>query len=144
LFYTNSTGTYNEIDLATNSISWTGNLKTLFKPDTKTELQILLNYTSPNVLPQFKINEIYFVDVGVKRSFLDNKIAVSFTVSDIFNTKKWIIQSENSIYKLENNSKNETRIFWIGLTYTINSYKPTKTQKTEGTDNDGGIIKLGQ
>ena len=65
-------------------------------------------------------------------------------LTDIFNTRNWEIQSDNSIYKLNNYSKSETRIFWIGLTYNFNSFKSTKSQKNGDGENDGGIIKLGQ
>lgn len=33
IFYAKSIGQYNEIDLNTNNIAWTGNLKTIIKPE---------------------------------------------------------------------------------------------------------------
>jgi outer membrane receptor protein involved in Fe transport len=144
VFYSTSSGTYNNIELISNALSWSGNIKTIFKAGMKTEFQMLFNYSSPTELPQFQLREIFFVDAGIKRYFLNNKLAASVTVSDIFNTRKWIIQSESQIYKLVNNSKNETRIFWFGLTYTFNSYKMTKPQTNGGAESDNGIIKIGQ
>jgi len=144
LFYSKSTGKYNEIDLTTNNIAWTGNIKTIFKPEKKTEIQLFINYNSPIELPQFILNEIYYADLAVKRLFFDNKLTVSLTLTDIFNTRNWEINSDNIIYKLNNYSKIETRILWIGLTYNFNSFKAAKPQKSGESENGGGVIRLGQ
>jgi outer membrane receptor protein involved in Fe transport len=143
VFYTKSNGKFNEIDLGTKGIAWTGNLKFSVNPDIKTDFQFLLNYNSPIDLPQFKLNEIYYADFAVKRTFLKNKLALSFTVSDVFNTRQWVINTENSAYKLYNKSKNDTRIFWVGIKYNFNAYKSSNGQKSE-VENDGSLIKLGQ
>lgn len=141
-FYTKSTGNYNGIDLSVNNFAWTGNIKTTIRPDQKTDIQILLNYNSPVALPQFNLSEIYYADIAIKRSFMKNKLALSFSLTDVFNTRKWIITSDNTAFRLYNSSKNETRIFWIGITYNINSFK-SKAQNN-GTEIDNTIIKLGQ
>jgi outer membrane receptor protein involved in Fe transport len=143
VFYTKSTGNYNEIDLSVNNFAWTGNIKTTIRPDQKTEIQILLNYNSPVVLPQFNLSKIYYADIALKRSFMKNKLALSISLTDVFNTRKWIVQSDNTVFKLYNSSKNETRIFWIGITYNINSFK-SKAQNNNGNETDNAIIKLGQ
>lgn len=144
LFYTNSNGAYQGIDLGTNNVAWTGNLKFTAKPDKATDIQLFLNYNSPIALPQFKLNEIYYTDFAIKRAILKNKMALSFTVTDVFNTRQWIINTNNNVYKLYNKSKSDTRVFWFGISYNFNSYKSSNSQKNESTDNDGGLIKLGQ
>lgn len=143
VFYSKSNGAYNNTDLSTSGTAWTGNLKLTVKPDKRTDIQLLLNYNSPIDLPQFRLNEIYYADFAVKRNFLKNKVALSFTVTDVFNTRQWIVNTENSAYKLYNKSKNDTRIFWFGLTFNINSYKPTNGKNNE-QESENSIIKLGQ
>ncbi|HNQ66875.1 MAG TPA: outer membrane beta-barrel protein [Bacteroidales bacterium] len=144
IFYLKTIDQYNELELNTNNLAWTGNLKAIVKPDKNTEFQILLNYNSPIELPQFNLCEIYYADIAVKRTFFNNRFSVSLSLTDIFNTRNWEIQSDNIIYKLNNYSKKESRIFWIGLTYNFNSYQQNKTQKNVENDTDSGIIKLGQ
>jgi outer membrane receptor protein involved in Fe transport len=143
-FHIKSTGKYDGIDLSTNNNAWSANIKTLFMPDAKTELTLLLNYNSPIALPQFNLSEIYYADFGIKRNFLANKLSMSVTLTDIFNTRKWIIQSDNSIFKLHNDNKTDSRILWFGLTYNFNSYKMSKPQTNGNTEIDNGMIKLGQ
>lgn len=144
IFQTNSTGQYNGIDLSTNNLAYTENFKTIIKPDQKTELQLFLNYNSPIALPQFYLSEIYYADIALKRRLFNNKFSVSLTLTDIFNTRNWEIQSDNSIYKLNNYSKSETRLIWLGLKYNFNSYKSSKSRKNGNDGNDSRIIKLGQ
>ena len=143
-FHSQTTGQYNEMDLSTNGFAWTGSLKITVKPEKYTEIQTFLNYNSPVTLPQFKLGQIYYMDLSVKRAFLQNKLTASLTVTDIFNTSKWNIKSDNNIYRLRNNSKSETRILWIGLAYNFNAYKPNSKMQRSGGENDGNIIKLGQ
>ena len=143
IFKVHSTGQVNEIDLTTNDVAFIANLKASFKPEAKTEIQLLLSYNSPVSLPQFDLDEIYYADVSVKRNFLNNKLALSLTLTDIFNSRKWLIASDNAAFKLNNESKKDSRVFWIGLTYFINAYKTSKPTKSEGQEEEG-LIKLGQ
>lgn len=143
VFYARSTGTYNGIDLSLNNLAWTGNLKASYKPDQKTDIQVFLNYNSPVSLPQFNLREVYYADIAVKRSLLGNQLLVSLTLTDVLNTRKWIIQSDNAVFNLSNSSKTDTRILWLGLTYNVNSFKSSNGQKPEGGETDSGLIKLG-
>lgn len=144
LFYTKSTGKYESLDLSNNDYAWTASIKAIIKPEKKTEIQIFFNYNSPIDLPQFKLYEIYYTDISVKRSFLNNILSVSVTLSDIFNSRNWKIESNNSIYNLKNYSKSETRILWLGITYNFNSYKFNKSQKNTDNESENSVIKLGQ
>jgi hypothetical protein len=143
LFYTKSYGQYNETALSFDDFAWTGNIRMTLKPGPKTDIQLLLNYNSPLKIPQYKLGEIYSADIALKHNLLKNRLSLSFSLTDIFNTRKWNIQSDNSVFKLNNASKNETRVFWIGITYNINSFK-SKTQNNSGTDSDNTLIRLGQ
>lgn len=116
----------------------------MVRPDERTDVQLFLSYSSPVELPQFRLQEIYYSDFGVKRNFFGNKLSVGLTVTDIFNTRKWIISAENLAYNLYNNSKSETRVVWIGLTFNLNSFKTAKTQKGVAPEGENGLIRLGQ
>lgn len=141
-FYSVSSGEYQGIGLSSEGFAWTGNVKALFKPEKKTELQLFLSYSSPVSLPQFDLDRIWYIDVSAKRSFFQNRFSISLTVTDVFNTKKWMVSTQNQVYSLSNNSKYETRVVWVGLTYNFNAFKSSRTQKTEG-EGENGMIRLG-
>ncbi len=130
------------ISLASKGFAWTASLKILIKPDKKTDIQLFSNYNSPISLPQFRLNEVFYSDLSIKRSFLGNRFGASITLTDIFNSRKWKIESDNPIYKLHNFSKSQTRFVWFGITLNFNSYKPSKTQKNSESDSNNPIIKL--
>jgi outer membrane receptor protein involved in Fe transport len=144
VYYAVSTGNYSGADLNSEGFAWTGNIKFSVKPDPRTDIQLFLNYNSPVELPQFRLQEIYYADFGVKRSFFNNKLSVGLTVTDIFNTRNWIISSSNRVYDLYNKSKSETRIVWIGATFNLNSFKASKQQKPDRPDDENGLIRIGQ
>ena len=143
-FYSLSSGEYLGTDLNSEGFAWTGNIKFVFKPDSQTDIQLFLNYNSPVELPQFRLQEIYYADFGIKRTFFKNKLSAGITITDIFNTRNWIISSDNLVYDLYNKSKSETRIVWLGITYNLNSFKFKQIQKGDGNENESGLIKLGQ
>jgi len=142
-FYNNSTGEYKGSDLSSGGFSWATNVKFLYSFDSKTDAQLQFNYSSPVALPQFLLKSVNYTDVSIKRFFLDNKIALSLSVSDIFNTRKWEIETNNRLFHLNNYSKADSQIIWIGLSFNINSFKSLKQSKEEKSNGEEGIIKLG-
>ena len=50
--------------------------------------------------------------------------------------------ADNPVYTLVNNSKNRSRIFWLGISWNFHSYKPVGGQKKQ--EEDRSVIKLGE
>jgi len=142
-FYNESKGSYKGTDLSSKGFAWGGNIKFQYSPDSRSDAQLQLSYSSPVALPQFKLQSVYYADASVKRTFLENKIAVTLSVTDIFNTRSWDIETNNRVFRLNNYSKSDSRIFWIGMSFNINSFKPGKQSKEEKSNGEEGLIKLG-
>lgn len=142
-FYNDSKGNYKGTDLSSKGFAWAGNVKFQYFPDSRTDAQLQLSYSSPIALPQFKLQSVYYADASVKRSFLENKIAVTLSITDIFNTRSWDIETNNRVFRLDNYSKADSRIFWIGMSFNINSFKVGKQSKDEKSNGEEGLIKLG-
>lgn len=106
-------------------------------------MNIQLQYfcITPQHFAQFTTRTIHYMNIGLKQSFLKNKLTVSALLTDVFNTRRWDIVSDNNIYSLVNNSKNRSRMFWLGITFNFNSFKPaTSKQKQE---EDRSMIRIG-
>jgi len=142
-FYNRSKGEFQGTDLASDGFSWAGNIKFQYSPDSRTDAQLQFSYSSPVALPQFLLKTVYYTDASFRRFFLDNKIAFTLSVSDIFNTRKWDIETNNRSFRLNNFSKADSRIFWIGLSFNINSFKVSKQSKDDKSNGEEGLIKLG-
>lgn len=140
-FYTKTSGYYYEVNLFTDNLAWKGNLRLTINPWKNGDIQLTGLYLSPTQLPQFSIDEIYYFNLSYSHKLWKNKLLIQLSIVDLFNTQKWVIHSDNQVYKLENISKGETRKFWVGITYKFNSYKPTKPNKSNGNEEDSGIIR---
>lgn len=82
-----------------------------------------LNYQSALTYSIYKIDPQWGVDVGVNKSFNNNKANIKFAVTDIFNTKKQNITTRHANLNTDVRQKHETRVFRLSLTYNFGSAK---------------------
>lgn len=143
LFYGETKGRYNGFDLSSSSVMWSGNMALNLIPGKKSEIAIQYFYTSPATYPQFKTRAIHFMDIALKRVLIKDKLNASVVLSDVLNTKRWDITSDNSIYRLNNNSKNQSRVLWIGLTFNLNRIQQNRPQKKDDEGDQQGLIRIG-
>ncbi|AMM52284.1 TonB-dependent receptor [Rufibacter sp. DG15C] len=60
----------------------------------KTRLELNAGYQGPNAYGLYKIDQTWWIDAGVKRSFFEDKLEASLSVTDIFKTRR-VIGSAN-------------------------------------------------
>ncbi|GEM_PF-461813 len=132
----------NNLTLDASGFAGTAGVRINYYPDKKTDLQLYYTYISPQSLPRFNVEGYHTGDIALKRRFLGGKITGNLSVTDIFNTKKWNIHSDNEVFHLNNNSKSNSRVVWLGITLNINSFK-VKQPKGEPQTSEEGLIKLG-
>lgn len=108
-----------------------------------TEFQALFSYQSPTKVPQFKIEENYYLDLAIKQGFFNNRLQVSFSVSDVFDTSEWQARSNTDTYRLANYSKEATHAYWIGLTFNFNNFT-SRSSADDSHPQKRQVIQLGQ
>lgn len=141
-FYTRSHGEFKGAEISNHGWVNNSNATLNFKPVKGMNIQAQYFVTTPQYYPQFTTKTIHYGNIGVKQSFLKNSLTLSALLTDVFNTRRWDITSDNSVYSLINNSKNLSRMFWLGITWNFNSYKPLKgAQKKQ--EEDRSVIRLG-
>ena len=121
IYQTDLQGSINNSTVSLNRWSWNSRLNQQFKWKNNWSAQISGIYQSAQINPLGIINSYYTVDVGLKKDF--GKFSMNTRVNDVFNTQKMIYDSRpfGLINDLER--KKETRIFYIGFTYKIESKK---------------------
>lgn len=97
--------------------SWFAKLNTNLKLPYSFSLQVIGNYEAPKIGAQGKTQEVYFMDIAVKKNLFKNKASITLNVSDIFNTRKYTTLynfpgSMQTIYR-----NRETRIGNITFAY---------------------------
>lgn len=101
----------------TNGSSWFGKINTSLKLPRSFSLQINANYESPKVIAQGSVNESWWVDVALKKTFWKNKASLVINCSDIFKTHVYVINYDYYTYAETINRIRETRIGNITFTY---------------------------
>ena len=142
-YCTKTRGTFANADIDNQGWVNSFNASVNFKPLKGTDLQMQFYYITPQYFPQFQTQAIYYANIGVKQVLLKGKLFVTAMLTDVFDTRRWNIFSDNAIYKLVNNSKGKTQMFWLGITYNFNSFKPGMA-KAKKEEDDRSMIRLGE
>ena len=121
---------------------WTNHSHLLlnFAPWKDGDIQLQYFVTTPQYYPQLTTSLTHQMNIGIKQRLLKSAMTVSVLLTDVFNTAKWEVWSHNHLFDLKNNSKNKSRMLWLGVSYNFNSFKQRGGQKSE---NDRSLIRLG-
>ena len=121
---------------------WTNNSNLMldFAPWKGGDIQLQYFVTTPQYHPQLTTSFTHQMNIGIKQRLLKGAMTVSALITDVLNTEKWEVWSDNNLFDLRNHSRNKSRMFWLGLSYNFNSFKQRSSQKKE---TDRSLIKLG-
>lgn len=94
---------------------------------------LLFNYRGPEILVQGQTFGTWRMDLSVRRSFFKNRVTLSASVQDIFNT--WYSLRQTRTYDVDRYTvrKEETRIFMAGV-----SFKFGRSKNNDNNHNDNG------
>ena len=136
---------------------WTANNSATLNMTPRKGMTIQAQYfvTSPQYFPQFATKTIHYCNLGIRQQLPKTGLTFSALLTDIFNTRRWDISSDNPVYTLVNTSKNRSRVLWFGVSWNFHSHKSVGAQK-EGTqrpgesrggrqqEEDRSVIRLGE
>ena len=142
VFYTKSRGT--SLGVTFRNEGWTNNNNASLNIMPLKGMTIQAQYfvTTPQYFPQFTTKTIHYCNLGIRQQLPKKGVTFSALLTDVFNTRRWDISSDNPVYTLVNNSKNRSRIFWLGVSWNFHSYKPVGGSKKQ--EEDRSVIKLGE
>lgn len=131
----------NSVDgnISTDNYSWTSKLNSNMTLMKNLNIQFSANYRAPIVTPQGKMFETYSADIAVKKDFMkDNRLSVSFRVSDIFNTQKFDMEAFGNNFYSTMTRKRQSQSAFLTLSYKINGGLKQKPKKKIVEGNGGG------
>ena len=141
-FYTESRGSFKGAVIRNQGWTNNSNAGLTIRPFSSTEIQAQYFVTTPQFFPQFTTRTIHYGNIGVKQYFLKNSLSVSALMTDVFNSRRWDVHSDNPIFTLVNNSKNRSRMFWLGVSWNFHSFKPAKGGQKQ-QEEDRSVIRIG-
>ena len=100
--------------------------------------QFTLNYRSPRVAAQGKNNNSFFMNIGLKRQFLDKKLSLAFNVRDILNTNKRNMETWSDSFHQVSKTTRNGRTFNLNASYSFGNNK-NKNNKKGGKDGKSGF-----
>ena len=142
IFYTRSRADWN--GTAIRNQGWTTNTSATLNIMPLRGMTVQAQYfvTTPQYFPQFTTKTIHYCNLGIRQQLPKTSLTLSALVTDVFNTRRWDISSDNPVYTLTNTSRNRSRVLWLGLTWNFHSYKPLGGTKKQ--EEDRSVIRLGE
>lgn len=133
-YYLRSVGNIGEWDISNSGWVNNSNLRLDFRPIKGMNINLQYFLNTPQYYPQFTTRLSHYLNIGISQKFLKGALTVSAQLTDVFNTRKWEIFSDNQYYQLDNMLHGKSRMFWLGVSYNFNAYKKTGAGKTEVED----------
>ena len=144
LVLSNTFGTVGNINLSTNIfyntinasglgyatnksiIAWSANLSAGINLSKSSVVQITSSYSAENLTPQGRQLPSFVINTGFKQEFLNRKLVLIATVSDVFNSLKnrTIIDTPELFEKIIR--RRSARIIYVGVTYTFGNQMKKK------------------
>lgn len=141
VLYTKSRGDWQDIKFTSNGWTFNGSTSLNFYPIKGMTIQAQYFLTTPQYFQQFTAKTVHYCNIGIRQQLLNKSLTLSALLTDVFNTQKWNITADNSVYSLVNISKNRSRILWVGISWNFHSHKPVGGQKKQ--EEDRSILRLG-
>ena len=136
----------NNLDLNNEGFNWEAKLITNYKIETQQKsffnnlgFQMILDYESPQVIPQGKRIAEFDVDAAIRKDFLKNKKAsLTLAVSDLFNSRRWGTIYDTEQFYQDSYRRWNVRNFRLTFSYKFgdNNFSLFNTNKPRSNDED--------
>jgi outer membrane cobalamin receptor len=103
-------------DLRNRGYSWDAKAILSYKLPKEYTLQVNGSYKAPQIIPQGTTIYVHFLDFSIAKNFT-KKFSMNFTVSDVFNTKRWGAFYETPMFNQEFSRRWESRYARITFSY---------------------------
>lgn len=131
LLYADTRGDFDAVDINNRGWAGRGSLLVDVRLSASTRLQVQYFLDSPQHYPQFTTSLNHYMNIAFRQTLLKGALTLNASLEDVFATDRWKIHSENRIFTLRNTSRRKSRMFWLGMTYNFNSFKPVKNSKKQ-------------
>ena len=132
LYHYKITASIDGISTIRKDYSWSSQLVNSITINNNTSLQVIGYYQNKTVRSQGELSSFYFVDLALKRKFLNGRLSVNIQLKDVFQSLNYELFTETENMKLLGDFNNESPIFKFNISYTLSNYKKkTKDVETE-------------
>ncbi len=115
---------YNTIDASNlgysenkSTIAWDAKFAGNINLSKTTKFQLNCNYRSKMLTAQGHSLPVYFVNAGLRQDVFKKRASVTITVSDVFNTMRWVEIIDTPLLQEEVSRKRKSQFIFIGFTW---------------------------
>ncbi len=99
-------------------------------------MQLIGAYNAPYYVAQGKNLANYSLDFGLRKSFFNRKLTANLNVRDMFNSRKFKMDSWGANFTQHSDNYFNGRVIGINLSYNFGNGKTSHKQKGRGTNDD--------
>ncbi len=115
-------------DFSNESYSWTLNLQGSINFPGWFSTQVSANYWGPQVIPQGEIRPVFSMSVGLRRNLLNDRATLSFNARDLFNTRRFSLETTNAQFFQEREFFRESQVFTLSFTYRFRGFRERESE----------------
>ncbi|MCB0445743.1 MAG: TonB-dependent receptor family protein, partial [Gelidibacter sp.] len=135
LFHSKTEGFYNNVDYGASNLSWFARINNKLTLPGNIDWQTRMFYGGPSKDAQNKRKGIFSTDLAFSKDVFKDQASIAFNVSDVFNSRKRIIESYTSTFNSNAKFQWRERSFNLSFTYRFNQQK--KQQDRDRGQNGG-------
>lgn len=131
-----TTGTYLDKEYGSDAFTWTSRITSKMTIVKSLDFQAGVNYRGAQNILQGRRLPSYSIDLALAKDIFKGKGTVTFSVRDLFQTRRWrTILDEPGYYSNSNNLRNQRQIL-LTLNFRLN-----RSKETRNNDNSGGNME---
>ncbi|TVQ90498.1 MAG: TonB-dependent receptor [Bacteroidetes bacterium] len=104
--------------------------------------QLSANYWGPRVIPQGFIRPVFSMNIGMRRNVFNNQGTISLNISDVFNTRKFSLETNGDSFFQEREFYRESRVLTLSFTWRFRDYRDRNGSRNGGNGYEGDMDSL--
>lgn len=120
------------------SYNFNTSLNTIIKLNTGTTLELYGKYRGKSVSLEGSNKAQIYTGMGVKQSMFSNKLFLTFSVRDLFNSRKHVSITDTDEYYLYSERSRQAPLFSLNVSFRLNNYQIKK----QGGGEQGGDYSI--
>ncbi|QEC53155.1 outer membrane receptor protein involved in Fe transport [Anseongella ginsenosidimutans] len=119
--------------------AFTSNLSTFFPLPFDFKGYVFAFYQGPRSIAQGRMKGNFITNIGVRKSFLNDRADFSIRFSDVFNNRQWSMDLQNNFYNQTSTYQRQSRYLTFGFSYTFGRLQEGRERGERNGGNDGGM-----
>jgi len=116
-----------------SNLSWSANVMANFMLSKTFSGQITGEYDSPQVIPQGTQNAKFSLDLGVRKTFMQNKLTVSMNIRDLLNSNSDNQTTSGAGFSQTTSMYFHGRMVGVNIGYNFGNTKPSDMKKKDAS-----------